>query len=207
MRVLLKERLIVLIPESAEEVDQATLWRSAHGAHVFQIRDMTGAAMELHDLGERVEACREPLNIVSTSLDPLARLIGNFATTPFQLDGAWYQSVESFWQGLKFPAARDRRRLSGLEGPRARAEGERQGYGATISHGGREIVVGTWPHWMLMAEACRAKFGQNAEARAALLATGERPLTHRVRRDSRTIPGVIMADIWMRIRKEMRLAG
>jgi predicted NAD-dependent protein-ADP-ribosyltransferase YbiA (DUF1768 family) len=51
-----------------------------------------------------------------------------------------------------------------------------------------------------MKQACRAKFTQNAEARAALLSTGERPLTHRVRRDSATIPGVIMADIWTRIR-------
>jgi predicted NAD-dependent protein-ADP-ribosyltransferase YbiA (DUF1768 family) len=55
-----------------------------------------------------------------------------------------------------------------------------------------------------MRLACRAKFAQNADARAALLDTNERPLTHRVRRDSRTIPGVVMADIWMRIRSELR---
>jgi predicted NAD-dependent protein-ADP-ribosyltransferase YbiA (DUF1768 family) len=57
-----------------------------------------------------------------------------------------------------------------------------------------------------MERACRAKFEQNAEARAALLATGDRPLTHVVRRDSTTIPGVIMAQIWMRIRKRTRSA-
>jgi hypothetical protein len=32
------------------------------------------------------------------------------------------------------------------------------------------------------------------------LATGSRPLVHRVRRDSRIIPGDLMAGIWMRIR-------
>jgi predicted NAD-dependent protein-ADP-ribosyltransferase YbiA (DUF1768 family) len=60
--------------------------------------------------------------------------------------------------------------------------------------------VGTFEHWALMESACRAKFSQCVEAREALLATGERPLVHRVKRDSRAIPGVIMADIWMRIR-------
>ncbi len=55
-----------------------------------------------------------------------------------------------------------------------------------------------------MARACRAKFAQHPGARAALLATGERPLTHRVRRDSLTIPGALMADIWMQLRKRLR---
>ena len=41
-------------------------------------------------------------------------------------------------------------------------------------------------------------------AREALLSTGTRPLMHRMRRDSKTIPGVIMADIWMRLRERLR---
>jgi hypothetical protein len=49
-----------------------------------------------------------------------------------------------------------------------------------------------------------SQFDQSAEGRAALLATGGRPLMHVVRRDSKTIPGVIMAQIWMRIRKRLR---
>jgi hypothetical protein len=73
-----------------------------------------------------------------------------------------------------------------------------------VSYGGEDIVVGTWAHWRLMERACRAKFEQNAEARAALLATGERPLTHILPHDSKSIPGAIMADIWMRIRKSLQ---
>ena len=46
--------------------------------------------------------------------------------------------------------------------------------------------------------------GLVAAARAALLATGTRPLEHKVKVDSRTIPGIVMADIWTRIRKDMR---
>jgi predicted NAD-dependent protein-ADP-ribosyltransferase YbiA (DUF1768 family) len=132
-------------------------------------------------------------------------MISNFATAPFELDGRQYQSVESFWQGLKFSKDSERRRLAQLEGPRARVEGDKQGYGQTVAYGGQEIPVGTWAHWQLMERACRAKFAQNPDVAAALLATGNRPLTHVVRRDSRTIPGVIMAAIWMRIRKDLRL--
>jgi hypothetical protein len=36
---------------------------------------------------------------------------------------------------------------------------------------------------------------------------GERPLTHKTRKDSRTIPGAVMADIWMRVRRELAKDG
>jgi predicted NAD-dependent protein-ADP-ribosyltransferase YbiA (DUF1768 family) len=204
MRVLLKDNVIVLIPESPYENQEMEDWRAAHVGHVFCADSRNHHALELHGLGERAEACREPVNVVSSSPDPVARMIGNFATAPFELDGQRYLSVESFWQGLKFGSDSERRRLAQLEGPRARAEGDRQGYGPTVNYGGEDIPVGTWAHWQLMEKACRAKFVQNAEAATALLATGNRPLTHRTLRDSRTIPGVIMAAIWMRIRNELR---
>lgn len=55
-----------------------------------------------------------------------------------------------------------------------------------------------------MENACQAKFDQNAEARAVLLATDKRPLMHVVRCDSKTIPGVIVAQNCMRIGKRLR---
>jgi predicted NAD-dependent protein-ADP-ribosyltransferase YbiA (DUF1768 family) len=161
----------------------------------------------LRGLGKRADACREPLNVVSDSADPVARMISNFATAPFELDGQRYQSVESFWQGLKFSRDSERRHLAQLEGARARAEGAKQGYGPTVSYGGQDITVGTWRHWQLMERACRAKFAQNPEAAEAVLASGQRPLTHVVRQDSTTIPGVIMAAIWMGIRKDLTNAA
>jgi predicted NAD-dependent protein-ADP-ribosyltransferase YbiA (DUF1768 family) len=207
MRVLLKEKVMVVIPQSTDEDLDVENWKPGHGDHVFCLRVSQDRSLELHDLGERVEACREPINVVSTSPDPIARLISNLASTPFQFDDQHYQSVESFWQGLKFPSDGDRRHVAQLEGARARSEGEAQGYGPTVSYGGKEVVVGTWAHWQLMEQACRAKFQQNKEAQVALLATGGRPLMHKVRRDSRAIPGVIMAEIWMRIRKGLRLGN
>lgn len=207
MRAVLKEQLIVLVPETAEETGELQQWQLEHKAHVFCVRGAEGQSLELHDLGERAQACREPINVVSNSPDPVARMIGNFATAPFELDGRHYQSVESFWQGLKFADEAERRRLAEVEAPRARSEGDKQGYGATVSYGGQEIVVGTSAHWQLMERACCAKFEQNAAARAALLATGDRPITHIVRRDSKAIPGIVMADIWMRIRDGLRKLG
>jgi predicted NAD-dependent protein-ADP-ribosyltransferase YbiA (DUF1768 family) len=204
MRAVLKDGLLVLVPESDEETVTLEAWKQQHEDHVFHARGVEARGICLHDLGERAEACREPVNVVSTSTDPVARMIGNFAAAPFELDGQQYQSVESFWQGLKFADEADRRRLARLEAPRAHSEGDRKGYGATVRYGGQDIVVGTWAHWQLMERACRAKFEQNAQARAALLSTGERPLTHVLRRDSRSIPGAIMADIWMRIRNDLR---
>jgi hypothetical protein len=183
MKALLKAGLVVLIPQSQEDASELASWKSAQADHVLNVRiDRSDVeSLELHDLGHRSEACREPLNIVSSSSDPLARPISNLAE-----DEA------------------DRERLAALEGPHARQLGKSRGYGATVSYAGREIPVGAWEHWRLMEQACRAKFQQNEEARAALLATGERPLVHIVRRDSRTIPGVVMAQIWMRLRQELR---
>jgi predicted NAD-dependent protein-ADP-ribosyltransferase YbiA (DUF1768 family) len=204
MRTILKDGLLVLAPETAEEADQLAAWKLRHADHVLHVATAQEAALELCDLGEKAQACREPINVVSSSPDPVARMVGNFATAPFVLDGQQYLSVESFWQGLKFDDATERRRLAKVDGPRARDEGDRKGYGAIVSYGGEEIAVGTWRHWQLMERACRAKFEQNAQARAALLSTGSRPITHILRRDSRSIPGVVMADIWMRIRADLQ---
>jgi predicted NAD-dependent protein-ADP-ribosyltransferase YbiA (DUF1768 family) len=204
MRVILKDRLVIMIPQSGDEARDLDAWKASHDNHVFRMQATNESALELRDLGPQAEACREPINAVSNSSDPVARLISNFAPTPFELDGRLYRSVESFWQGLKFASEDDRRRIADMAGADARAEGERKGYGSTIRYCGEEVTVGTWSHWRLMLRACRAKFAQDHDARAALLATGDRPIIHVVRRDSRTIPGAVMAGIWMRIRKELR---
>lgn len=206
MRVIMKDQIIVLVPETAEETTDVAAWRDRHPDHVLAVcGDADG--IELHDLGPRSEACREPLNVVSNSPDPVLATIGNFTEAPFELDGARYRSIESFWQGLKFDDPAERRRIAGLTGADARDEGERKGYAASIRYGGAEIAVGSPEHWALMARACEAKFTQNAVARAALLTTGNRPLVHIVRKDSRAIPGVILAAIWMNLRARLRAAA
>jgi predicted NAD-dependent protein-ADP-ribosyltransferase YbiA (DUF1768 family) len=207
MKVLFKDKMLVLVPETEAEAADLAAWKAGRADHVLGIPDTTGRGLPLFDLGPRPDACNEPINVTSRSKDPAVRLLSNFAPTPFELDGQPYASVESFWQGLKFAKASERRRIAALTGPEARRAGDAQPYGPTVSYGGEDVPVGTHAHWALMERACRAKFAQNAEAQEALLATGGRPLTHRMRRDSKAIPGVIMADIWMRIRRQLRDAA
>lgn len=45
---------------------------------------------------------------------------------------------------------------------------------------------------------------ESEAARDALLKTGNRTLTHRTKRDSKTIPGAIMAEIYMGIRGRLK---
>lgn len=202
MEVRLKDGLMVVIADPAEAAT-ATDWVSGHDGHVFALRRQDARTLLLADLGPRASACREPINVISTSADPAVRLISNLANTSFELHGRTYASVEAFWQGLKFPDGADRACIASLHGPQAKAAGNGAPAAVTVAYEGREYRVGCCEHWSLMKAACRAKFAQHADARAALIGTGDRPLVHRVRRDSRTIPGVIMAEIWMQIRTRL----
>lgn len=204
MRVLLKPELLVVLPDTETETGAFQTWASACHDHVFHLTaDANGSAV-LRDLGSRADACRDPINIAFEGNEERFQAVSNLAHTPFELDGRHYASVEGFWQGLKTDSATERERIAALWGTEAKRAGPRA-WPPTFEYEGQTFPSGAYPHWKLMRRACEAKFSQNAEARAALLATGARPLTHKVRRDSRTIPGVLMADIWMRIRA--KLAG
>ncbi len=153
--------------------------------------------------GQPAARLPEPLNITFDDAPMPLRLISNLAETSFEMDGRFYSSVEGFWQGLKFPDEVDRQRVAELSGHDAKRAGPKAEPGDRFVYEGREIVTGTVDHWALMERANLAKFEQDEDARAALLATGSRPLVHRVPVDSRTIPGIVMADIWMRLREKL----
>jgi predicted NAD-dependent protein-ADP-ribosyltransferase YbiA (DUF1768 family) len=201
MIVRLKDNLLVITAETPEEHAMIAVWAKVSDGHVFVLHQQDQQTFRLTGLGPRPDACCEPINVTSRSPDATIRLISNLAHTPFELDGSVYASVEAFWQGLKFPEAEQRRQISSLYGLAARRAGYTAKATDTLLYRGRTIRVGTSDHWHLMYLACRAKFFQHEHARAALSRTGERPLLHKTRRDSRTIPGVVMADIWMRIRR------
>jgi predicted NAD-dependent protein-ADP-ribosyltransferase YbiA (DUF1768 family) len=202
MKTLLQADRLVLVPETEAERSALADWKTAHEDFAFAIIGNSGVEATLSALGPRLEACREPINVTSNSPHPIC-LIANFAPTPFELDGERHACVEAFWQSLRF-SPEQRPRIAALAGPVAKQESLNQPYGSHVVYGGNTIPVGTFEHWQLMRRACRAKFEQNADARAALLGTGERPLIHVVRHDSRTIPGVIMAEIWMQLRGRLR---
>jgi predicted NAD-dependent protein-ADP-ribosyltransferase YbiA (DUF1768 family) len=204
MRVILKEGLLIVVPETEAEGNDLATWKGGRVGHVLFVSDNPGRGLSLVDLGAKEHACNEAINVISSNPDPSVRLISNFAPTPFRLDGRDYACVEAFWQGLKFEEGPERERVARLGGHAAREARLERAYGATVVYEGCHIPVGTWDHWELMENACWAKFTQNENAREALLATASRPLIHRTRRDSRDIPGAIMADIWMRIRKRLQ---
>jgi predicted NAD-dependent protein-ADP-ribosyltransferase YbiA (DUF1768 family) len=199
MRVILEPGTIIVAAESALEQDSIVSWARELDDHVFVLRHQDTPAIRMTDLGIRQVACREPINVTSDSSDPEVRLISNFAHTPFVLDSLEYASVEAFWQGLKFPDESHRREIAPLHGKRAKRAGKDATESVTVSYQGRDFRTGTFEHWSLMRLACAAKFTQHEEAGKALLNTGRRPIFHKTRRDSMTIPGVIMADIWMEI--------
>lgn len=201
MIVRLKEGLLLVTAESADEQTQIATWASLADGHVFALRHQDPRTVKLRDLGAEADACRLPLNITSQVADPVLRLISNLAGTTFELDSRTYASVEAFWQGLKFPDATRREQIARLSGLEARAAGADAISSDVFEYDGRPFRTGTHEHWTLMKRACRAKFTQHQAAREALLGTGERPLVHRTRSDSRTIPGVMLAEIWMKLRK------
>lgn len=201
MRVILRDQAIVVVPDTDSSDDAQHLW--AWTGHGFRA-DRRGGALVLTDLGPLEELLAVPINVTSRHIDPGVRLISNFAHTPFDLHGERFASVEGFWQCLRTAEPDERARVAALSGAVAKTAARTLGTPARVQFQGKDVAWASPEHWDLMREACRAKFAQVAEARAALLATGQRPLVHRTRTDSRSIPGQVMASIWTGLRAELR---
>lgn len=201
MRVIIRDGVLVVVWESQEERESLTALGRAYGGYVFRL-DAFEKHVTLTSLGTEADVRGEPLNVTSRSPKPV-RLISNFAATPFTLDGESYGSVEGLWQCFRYDDGAERRRVAMLAGSAAKAAGARAAPEHVLWRG-REIRWGTFDHWELMRAAVAAKFDQNPDARAALLATGDRILCHRLRSESRSIPGPLMADIWMKERRRQQ---
>ncbi|MGB9886465.1 MAG: hypothetical protein ACPLRW_05635 [Moorellales bacterium] len=144
------------------------------------------------------------LNVVFASSDWRARLLSNFAHTPFVLWEERFASVEGFWQGLKFPeGSPEQKRVFGLWGYEAKKAGRRAPKRDTFTWRGAVYRVGSPEHHRLMRQALEAKFAQSVEARRALLATAGLVLVHELPRDSVTIPGRIFVGMLMEIREAL----
>ncbi|MEQ1758595.1 MAG: NADAR family protein [Vicinamibacterales bacterium] len=205
MRIFVKraEMAVVLTPD---EWAGAASTCGAWDGHVFRATRV-GGALVLGHLGLHDDVLAVPINVSSRHPDAGVRLLSNFAATPFDLHGKPYASVEGFWQSLRAPSPGDRARIALLSGPAAKHAGAAYPAPSHVRLVDREVAWGSPEHWDLMREACRAKFSQVEAASAALLATAPRPLQHRTRVDSRSIPGRVMASIWMGLRTELSLTG
>ena len=195
---------LIFFAESLEDFEIVESLSTSLKNHLLECVPQGDKGLILKDVGPKQEVAREPINITSLVTDTRFQLISNLAQTPFELDGKTYASVEGFWQGLKFEDEADRRRLSALHGLDAKLAGHAANPGIEFTYGGTRIPTGRPEHWKLMFRACEAKFSQHEGAQQALLLTGERPLQHNVRHDREAIPGIVIADIWMRIRSHLR---
>jgi Bacteriophage protein GP30.3 len=158
------------------------------------------------------------LNIASYSDDWRSRLLSTFAHTPFDLmlgdDRVHCESVEGFWQGLKWPAgSADRARVFRLWGLEAKLAGAAAPIGE-IDVAGRGIPRGSPAHHELAGRAMRAKLEQNPAVQDALRATAGLRLTHELIDehgdpvvDSLTLPKAVFVDIWMRLRDEITVSA
>ncbi|WP_374379445.1 hypothetical protein [Dongia sp.] len=205
MKLSFRNNVVGLSAETPEEEAICAQLRAADG-HVFKLHAASQRGLAFSLIGPEDDARRAPLNILH-KIEPAFAPISNLAHTPFTFDDGEYASIEGFWQGLKVADPDGRRAMARLFGGEAKGRGGALGWSPTFDYGGVTIVTGSPEHWALMGEACFAKFTQNDKARKALLATGERWLTHKVRKDSRTIPGAVMADIWMDIRSRLKERG
>lgn len=139
------------------------------------------------------------------------QLLSNFAATPFTMDGWRYASVEGFWQSLKFPREKDRRRVAAMSGVQAKLEGKQAPKREEFEYQGRMIEVGSPEHHQLMRTAIKRKLRQNPKVLKLLLETGDEEITHiligkdgRQIPDSKSIPGKVFSRILMDLRTEFR---
>jgi predicted NAD-dependent protein-ADP-ribosyltransferase YbiA (DUF1768 family) len=149
------------------------------------------------------------INVGSRGETDTERVLSNFARTPFVLDGRHYNSVEGFWQSLKFPRESDRMRIGLLSGSEAKKAGRDAPKRDTFIYQGQEINVGSPEHHRLMRRALRMKFRFNPVALKLLLETGEEEITHILKDregnplpDSKSIPNVVFAKMLMELRSE-----
>lgn len=148
-------------------------------------------------------------NVASNSSDPTEAVLSNLARSPFELDGRRYESVEGFWQGLKFPDGDVRENIASMHGIASKKVGNGAVPADTFTYLYDSYVVGSPEHQGLMKRAIRAKLEQNPEILALLLATGDAKIIHEPMRadgspypDSTTIPGVVFSKILMELREE-----
>jgi predicted NAD-dependent protein-ADP-ribosyltransferase YbiA (DUF1768 family) len=154
-------------------------------------------------------------------------LLSNFAHTPFVFRGKRYESLEGFWQMMKYP--------EGAEDPRTTFPGitwmhtreavsqmigfEAKDAGKLASRNMRKMGI-DWvtfegrrmayriqergEHFDLIVEATRAKVQQNADVRDVLLSTGDLVLRPDHHQAHDAPPARRYCDILMMIRDELR---
>ena len=153
-------------------------------------------------------------------------ILSNFAHTPFVYKEIGYESVEGFWQSLKYPESDSdpRATFEGIEWPYTRVEVEQMvgflarkagGYANSnmremdidwVTFKGKKIkfwTVSKGVHYRLIKDALRTKAKQNPEVMTILMSTGDLKLRpdHQM---GDAPPAWFYNKIWMELRSEFR---
>lgn len=121
----------------------------------------------------------KPIDIHS-SAPGLGGALSNFAAYRFILDGVDCGSMEGFLQSLKTPDAAEQRRIAALSGWDAYGAGQRHDWKArqSLFWQSAEMPRASTAYQVLLDRAYAALLAHSAAFRAALIATGDAPLTH-----------------------------
>ncbi len=118
------------------------------------------------------------LNVSAKSDDRRAARLSNFSPDAFTLDGLAFASAEGFIQGIMWPEDHPNRAAAFASVGFAAKKFGRTAPRTAVWWGGQEIPFGSPEHHALIGRAIRAKFDQNPDAMAALLATKGLTLIH-----------------------------
>lgn len=122
-----------------------------------------------------------PLNIASGAYESIGKALSNFARRPFVLDGKQYESVEGFYQGLKWSDPVKRAEVAQLSGPEAKSAG-RGSKATSFEYEGKTIDFRSPEHYALMKRAIKASLEQNPAILEEFQATSPRPMEHKTGR-------------------------
>lgn len=162
---------------------------------------------------ETTEIEKDIVNVDSRSENETERMLSNLTHTPFNLHEKHYESVEGFWQGLRFSEnSEDRKRIALLFGVEAKKAGNSVSNVQIIEYQNKKINTGSPEHHDLMRQAIRAKLEQNPAVLKLLLETGNKKITHILKKtdgsffpDSKHIPAAIFTQILIDLREEFRM--
>lgn len=151
-------------------------------------------------------------------------LFSNFTLAPFELDGKRYQSVEGFWQMMKYPESPEderskfsgitwkytREQVSQMTAFEAKAAGDLASENMKtmginwVTYLGEKMpykVAEKGAHYQTIVRAMKAKLEQNPEVQRLLTATGNLVLKPDHHQGENPPPAWKYFDIWMEFRK------
>lgn len=173
---------------------------------VFMFHSRSKDAPPGHGVGEVMRLPAEAFAELARFPDWRQKL-SNFADYPFSLDGLTWRSVEHFFQASKFVVV-DPAYYASFAIESGGALGRATGAEIKSAGGkrGRPLGAEDRARWEevkreVMARGLLAKFTQNAEPRAILLATGNAKLTHRPLRAAHTQVEIALMEVRRRLRE------